>query len=248
MSVEHPDIIDITSTDRLCRKLKLSGTTRSTLPLPLQRLIAVPGGGMSAKLMVRLTGLIYLLIFIVAPSGAQTATPLRMTVTLLCDVCVALLLYTLLRSVNRTVSSLAAAFRLLFVLVMGITALNYFGITHLFQPSRAANAFNAGYGWSLVPFGAHCVLVGWLVWKSKFLPKTLGVLMALAGAAYLMFLSPQTGARLFFPWLAICGVMGEGSLTLWFLFLGIKTKSADGNRIGLSGPSTRKHVSSSSLH
>jgi len=177
---------------------------------------------LSAKLMVRLTGLTYLMIFVVAPSGAQTATPLRMALTLLFDVCVALLLYTLLRPVNRTVSLLAAVFRLLFVLMMGITALNYFGITHLFQPSRAANAFNAGYGWSLVPFGAHCVLVGWLVWESKFLPKTLGILMALAGAAYLMFLSPQTGARLFFPWLAICGVVGEGSLTLWFLFLGIK--------------------------
>lgn len=172
--------------------------------------------------MARLTGLIYLVIFVAAPSGAQTATPLRMAVTLLCDVCVALLLCRLLRPVNRAVSSLAAVFRLLFVLMMGVTALNYFGITHLFQPPRDANAFNAGYGWSLTPFGAHCVLVGWLVRKTKFLPKTLGVLMALAGAAYLMFLSPRTGARLFFPWLAVCGVAGEGSLTLWLLFFGIK--------------------------
>lgn len=98
------------------------------------------------------------------------------------------------------------AFRLAFVVVMGVTALNYFGTTHLLQASRSPDGFAAGYGWALVPFGAHCVLVGWLIWRSKFLPRILGLLMTLAGAAYLMFLSPQLASRLFFPWLAAFGV------------------------------------------
>jgi hypothetical protein len=46
--------------------------------------------------------------------------------------------------------------------------------------------------------------------------------MTLAGAAYLMFLSPQLASRLFFPWLAAFGVAGEGSLTLWLLLMRVK--------------------------
>jgi hypothetical protein len=135
---------------------------------------------------------------------------------------VALLLYNLLQPINLRVSLVASVFRLVFVVVMGFTALNYFGTTHLFQPSRSVEAFNAGYGWALVPFGVHCVLVGWLIWRSHFLPRTLGLLMALAGTAYLMFLWPHLASRLFFPWLAILGVAGEGSLTLWLLLVTVK--------------------------
>ena len=176
---------------------------------------------MSAGLQARLVGLLYLIIFAAAPSGAKSATPLRMVVTLACDVGVALLLFRILQPINRSLSLLAASFRLAFVVVMGVTSLNYFGLLHLLQPSRSADAFDAGYGWSLVPFGAHCVIVGWLIFRSRFLPRTLGLLMTLAGTAYLMFLWPQLASRLFFPWLAVLGVAGEGSLTLWFLLMGL---------------------------
>ena len=179
---------------------------------------------MSGPVLARLIGLLYLLIFVAAPSGAKTATPLRMVVTLACDVGVALLLYKLLEPVNRGLSFIAGMFRLVFVLVMSVAVLNYFGATHLFQQSRSAEAFDAGYGWALVPFGAHCVTIGWLIWRSRFLPRVLGSLMILAGAAYLMFLSPQLAGRLFFPWLAISGVAGEGSLTLWLLVMAVKPK------------------------
>lgn len=177
---------------------------------------------MSVRVMARLIGLLYVMIFIAAPSGPTGATPSRMLVTLVCDVGVALLMYQLFRPVSHGVSLIAAGFRLAFVVVMSIVALNYFGATHLLQPARSAEAFNAGYGWALVPFGAHCALVGWLIWNSEFLPRALGVLMALAGAAYLMFLVPHLASRLFFPWLAILGVAGEGSLTLWLLFMAVK--------------------------
>jgi hypothetical protein len=183
---------------------------------------------MSGPVLPRLIGLLYLLIFIAAPSGAKTATPLRIVVTLACDVGVALLLYKLLQPVNRVLSFLAAVFRLVYVLVMSVTALNYFGVTHWLQPSRSADAFDAGYGWALVPFGAHCAIVGWLIGRSRFLPRVIGLLMMLAGAAYLMFLAPELASRLFFPWLAIFGVAGEGSLTLWLLIMAVKpNRSAD---------------------
>ncbi len=176
----------------------------------------------SAPIKARIAGLVYVMIFLAAPSGAASATPVKMAINLACDLAVALLLYDLLRPVSRRLSFLAALFRLIFVLVMVVTSLNYFGLTDLFQPPRSADAFDAGYGMALVPFGVSCVLIGYLVFRSTFLPRILGVLMAVAGGAYLIFLWPALGHRIFFPWIVVPAVVGEASLTLWLLIMGVK--------------------------
>ncbi len=179
---------------------------------------------MDARFRARIAGLLYLLIFIAAPSGAASATPVKMTITLVCDLGVAILLYELLRPISRSVSFVAALFRVIFVIVMAINSSNYFGVTALFQRAHSAAAFDAGYGVALVPFGVHCVLTGSLIFRSTFLPRLLGVLMAVAGVGYFVFLSPQLGSRLFFPWIVIPAVAGEGSLTLWLLSVGVNTE------------------------
>ncbi|MFZ3218044.1 MAG: DUF4386 domain-containing protein [Candidatus Acidiferrales bacterium] len=178
----------------------------------------------SPRLKARIAGLLYLVIFLAAPSGAATATPAKLIITLACDTGVALLLYELLKPVSRRLSLLAALFRLIFVAVMAVNSLNYFGALALFQRARSSAAFNSGYGIALVPFGVHCLLIGYLIFKSSFLPRTLGVLMALAGLGYLMFLWPPLGSRLFFPYIAIPGVAGEGSLTLWLIIIGVNAQ------------------------
>ena len=176
----------------------------------------------SPPIKARVAGLLYVMIFIAAPSGAASATPVKMAINLACDLAVAFLLYDLLRPVSRRLSFLAALFRLIFVLVMVATSLNYFGLTDLFQPPRSADAFDAGYGIALVPFGVSCILIGYLVFRSTFLPRILGVLMALAGGVYLIFLWPALGNRLFVPWILVPAVVGEASLTLWLLIMGVK--------------------------
>jgi hypothetical protein len=176
---------------------------------------------MSPRLKARIAGLLYLLIFIAAPSGAASATPVKMIMTLLCDTGVALIFHDLFRPVGRGLSLLAMIARLVFVAVMGATSLNYFGAVALFQNAHSAAAFNAGYGIAMAPFGLHCLLIGCLIFKSAFLPRFLGVLMALAGLGYLTFLWPPLGDRLFFPYLVVPGVAGEGSLTLWLLVMGV---------------------------
>ncbi len=172
----------------------------------------------------RIAGLLYLLIFLSAPSGAATATPLKMTINLICDIGVALLFYELLRPISVRLSLLAAALRLIFVVLMAVNALNYFGVTALFQPVHSPLAFDSCYGVALIPFGLHCLLTGYLIFNSAFLPRVLGVLMMVAGAAYLVFLSPQLGSRLFFPWIVTPAVIGEASLTLWLLFMGVNAE------------------------
>jgi len=174
-----------------------------------------------APVKARVAGLLYLLIFIVAPSGAITATPWRLITTFTCDVAVAFLLCDLLRPVSKTLSLLAAIFRLIFVVVMGLNSLNFFGLLRLFGNAGSDDTFNLGYGIALIPFGVHCLLTGYLIFRSAFLPRLLGILMATAGLAYSLFLWPSFGLRLFFPYIAIPGVLGEGSLTLWLLIKGV---------------------------
>jgi hypothetical protein len=48
--------------------------------------------------------------------------------------------------------------------------------------------------------------------------------MALAGLGYLTFLWPPLGSHLFFPWIAIPGVVGEGLLTLWLLVISVNVQ------------------------
>jgi Domain of unknown function (DUF4386) len=175
----------------------------------------------SPRLKARIAGALYLLIFIAAPSGAATATPANMIVTLACDTGVALILYYLLKPVSSRLSLLAAFFRLIFVAVMAVNSLNYFGLLDLFQGAHAAAAFNTGYGIALVPFGVHCLLTGYLIFKSIFLPRVLGVLLAIAGVGYLFFVWPPLGRHLFFPYILVPGILGEGSLTLWLIIIGV---------------------------
>jgi Domain of unknown function (DUF4386) len=194
--------------------------------------------GASPRLKARIAGLLYLLIFIAAPSGAATATPAKMIITLTCDSGVALILYELLKPVSRSLSLLAAFFRLIFVAVMAVNSLSYFGV--LFQGAHSSAAFNTGYCIAMVPFGLHCLLIGYLIFNSIFLPRILGVLMALAGLGYLTFLWPRFGSHLFFPYILIPGVLGEGSLTLWLLVMGVNVQGwkeqANAARAG-GGPS-----------
>jgi len=45
---------------------------------------------------------------------------------------------------------------------------------------------------SLAFFGPYCLLIGYLIFRSTFLPRILGVLMALAGVGWLIVLLPLT--------------------------------------------------------
>jgi hypothetical protein len=177
---------------------------------------------LSPRTKARITGFLYLLIFIFAPSDALTATLLNLTITLTCDIAVALLLFNLLKSVNPRLAAIAALFRLLFVVVMASNALHYFGLLPLPSVPSTPAAFNLGYGIALIPFGVHCALIGYLIVRSQFLPKAIGILMLLAGSAYLLFLWPPLGQALFIPYIAVPAVLGEGSLTLWLLIIGIR--------------------------
>ena len=83
-----------------------------------------------------------------------------------------------------------------------------------------------GYGASLLFFGFCCILFGHLIHKSRYLPRTIGILLAIAGYGYVAFslaqmLSPAFAARILFPWVFPLAFVAEFTLCLWLLVKGV---------------------------
>jgi hypothetical protein len=93
----------------------------------------------------RMAGLLYLLIFIAAPTNAASATIPTMIITLICDTAVAVIFYDLFKPVSRSLFIIAALFRFIFVTVMAVSSLNYFGYLALLNGVHSASAFMTGY-------------------------------------------------------------------------------------------------------
>lgn len=130
-----------------------------------------------------------------------------------CYVAATLLVYGLLKPVNRGLSLLAAFFSLVGCAV-GVLVMS--GFFHL--PPNSPLLF----------FGLHCLLVGYLILRSTFLPRLVGALMALGGLGWLTLglaslLSPPFASYLF-PYIMIPGIIGETSLTLWLLAIGVNAQ------------------------
>jgi hypothetical protein len=63
-------------------------------------------------------------------------------------------------------------------------------------------------------------IAGDLIFKSTFLPRILGVLMAVGSLGWLTFLSP-TLTNYLSPYNFAPGILGEGALTVWLLVFGV---------------------------
>jgi hypothetical protein len=89
----------------------------------------------------------------------------------------------------------------------------------LLFPEVRAQGNNIG----LVFFGLQCLLIGYLILRSTFLLRILGALMVFAGLGWLTFLSPPL-AKSLSPYNMLPGGLGELSLTLWLLVLGVNVQ------------------------
>jgi hypothetical protein len=157
----------------------------------------------SPRLKARIAGVFYLLTFVAgifALSGRLVAN-LIATVSY---VAVTLLFYDIFKPVNRNLSLLAAFFSF-----MGL-AWGALAMFHL-DPFHMSN---------LVFFGFYCLLIGYLILRSTFLPRILGALMAIAGLGWLTYLSPPL-ANYLSPYNLAPGILGEGALTLWLFVVGV---------------------------
>src|SRR5207245_3914129 len=80
----------------------------------------------------------------------------------------------------------------------------------------------------MVFFGVQCFVVGYLILRSTFLPRILGILLGIGGLSYVIvcfanFLLPLLGARLT-PFIFVAAFIGEGSLAVWLLVTGVNVQ------------------------
>jgi hypothetical protein len=167
----------------------------------------------SPRLIARIAGVFYLLTFVTG-AGALAFSGRHSVLGDIADliatasyVVVILLFYPMFKVVNSRTSLLAA---LIGLLGCAWGVLSSFHIA----PFLFSN---------LVFFGFYCLLIGYLILRSTFLPRVLGVLMALAGLGWLTFASPGLAHSLS-PFNLVPGILAEGALTLWLLVMGVNSE------------------------
>jgi len=160
---------------------------------------------------------------------------------LACDVAVAVLFYTLFKYVDRTIALLAAAFRLSLVAVNGAAVLTHYAPIMLLRPDKGMSAIgreqlqalamfslklhSTAFSIAIVFFGIHCVLVGYLIYRSGFLPRIFGALWVLAGTLYvthsmlILLAAPVSGSSM--DIILLVAGLSELSLAPWLLLAGL---------------------------
>jgi hypothetical protein len=165
---------------------------------------SIPGA--SPRLKAGIAGFSYLLAVVTAAVGevflrGRLAVAAGL-IAVSCYLAVTLVLYDIFKPVNRSLSLLAASFNL-----VGMS----------FEALR----LNAqGVDIALVFHGFDCLLIGYLIFRSTFLPRILGALMAFAGLAWITFLSPPL-ANYLSPYNVASGFLGEAPPMLWLLVIGV---------------------------
>jgi len=168
----------------------------------------------SPRFKARIAGAVYLLYFITAVAAeflvSRKLVSYGDAVNLIAYalyIVLTLLFYYLFKPVNRRLSLLAAVFGLLGCAV---------GVLEVFHlaPSRLSPLFF---------FGFYCLLIGYLTFRSTFLPRLLGCLMELAGLGWLAFLLPVIAKPLSL-YIEVLGIVAEASLMLWLLVKGVNVQ------------------------
>lgn len=156
------------------------------------------------------------------------------------DVIIAWALYYLLKPVSASLSLLASLFQLVYTAVGISASLHLATVLQLLNtPEDAAllgagamhaqiqvllTTFRSAWGLSLIFFAAHLMLVGYLIYKSGYIPRLIGILLVIAGCGYVIqnlnaYLFPE-------PDLGYVGIalIGELVFMFWLLIRGWKIK------------------------
>jgi len=162
-------------------------------------------------------------------------------ITVPCYIAVTALFYDLFKPVNRSLALHAAFFGLAGSTMWALNDFFYLGPLVVLGGAHSSAAPDQLQALALmfldlhaqasnivmVAFGFHVILIGYLIFRSAFLPRFLGVWLAIAGLCYLTnsfvnFLSPEFAAHLL-PYILIPGAV-EILLALWLLVMGVNVQ------------------------
>lgn len=170
----------------------------------------------------------------------------------------AVIFYDLFKVVNRRLALLVVFFTLVGTAVESANLLNQFAPLILLDGGHFSSALTAeqlqalaympiglqtiSYDISGVFFGFYGLSIAYLVFRSTFLPRGIGVLLAIGALCYLTysfasFLSPGFAGHLV-PYIQFPSLVGEGSFCLWLLIVGLNVKrwKERGSAAELPGP------------
>lgn len=167
----------------------------------------VMGGiaGASPRFKARAAGVFWLLTILAGAFALFVGNRIEAgLIATACYACATVLVYDLLKPVSRGLSAVAASVSLLGCALGALSAMQL--VRSPLNP--------------LVFFGLHCLLVGILIFRSNFLPRILGVLLAFGGLGWLTFASPLL-VNVLRPYNLLPGIVGELSLTLWLITVGV---------------------------
>ncbi len=151
----------------------------------------------------------------------------------------AFLFYELFKPVNRRLSILAAFVILVGCALQAVSALLYLAPLLILNGGSSLSAFTPNqvqalallflklnaqaFDVYLVFFGFWCILIGYLIFRSTFLPRILGVLLAIDGVGWATYLSPPLASSLF-PVIAVASGVAELPLMVWLIVVGVNAQ------------------------
>jgi hypothetical protein len=171
----------------------------------------------------------------------------------MCDVGLPWALYVLLVPVRKDIALLAVFFRLVSTATFGFAELFYFltalilggaGYLKTFSPDQVNSlallsfkVYGYGGGIFMVFYGVASILLGYLIFQSEYLPKFLGILLALGGVGFVirnfaLVLAPAYASDVFL----LPAMIAMLALILWFLIRGINVRKWEEKRRLLTQP------------
>lgn len=159
------------------------------------------------------------------------------------DVLLSVTLYLLLTPAGRFLALVTAAFRLVYSAMIGaLLVLPFLARTLLVEDSgdvssrqsqalAALEAFDVGFLVALVIFGFHLMVLGWLLFRSGYVPRVLSCLVVAAGLGYvgdsLFQLMTASGGGWLSAVLLTAAIVGELGLAVWLVTKGVSTPTSE---------------------
>lgn len=163
-------------------------------------------------------------------------------VIFLLDIPVAWGLYVLFAPAGRTRSLLVAWFRIAYTVFLGVAAVFMFlglqiatGAVGSLDAEAALLMFEAfDFAWfvGLLAFGLHLITLGALILRSRIAPRAIGVILAVAGAAYaldtvlhVLLVDYAAIADVMLAIVAVPSIVAEFAFTIWLLLAGRRSSA-----------------------
>ncbi|MEO8527553.1 MAG: DUF4386 domain-containing protein [Pseudolysinimonas sp.] len=168
-----------------------------------------------------------------AISGSETQFRLGvlcMLIAAVLDVVVAAALLHILEPVSRTLALVAAWFRIAYTAVF-VVAISQLALVPslLSEPELGLNAIDAYYAvWriGLILFAAHLLVVGYVCFRSGFVPRWLGILIGVAGIGYLIDGVGTILVAGYQPTVSTVTFIGEVALIGWLFWAAVRRSRA----------------------